>query len=59
MVEMFEENRRNSFLRLPIRGSNPVASSGGGESFFRTRIAKQFRETEFFPMLFIDGKFGH
>ena len=38
---MFGETRRNSSLRLPIRGSNPVACSGGGESFFRAKTAGQ------------------
>jgi hypothetical protein len=36
---LFEENRPNSFPRLPARGSNPVASSDGGEWFFRAITA--------------------
>jgi hypothetical protein len=55
---VFEENRRNSFLRLPIRGSNPVASSDGGEWLYRAKAAGQMRETEFVPMLLMHEEFA-
>ena len=44
--QTFEENRRNSFLRLLIRGSNPVAIEDGGELFFRARDCGTIRATE-------------
>jgi hypothetical protein len=34
-----------------IIGSNPVASSGGGELFFRAKNYGAIRATEFVPML--------
>jgi hypothetical protein len=47
---MFHVNRRNIFRYWTIRGSNPVASSGGDRTFCRARrerIAGSIRATEF------------
>jgi hypothetical protein len=56
---MLEENRRNSFSRLPIRGSNPVASSDGGEWLYRAKTAGRIRATEFVPMLLMNEEFAN
>jgi hypothetical protein len=57
--QKFGENRRNSLLRLPIRGSNPVARSDGGESFFRAKTVVAIRAGEIVPMLLMSEEFGH
>jgi hypothetical protein len=50
----------HNFFRDPrISGSNPVASSDGGESCFRAKTAGAVRATEFVSMFLMNKEFGH